>query len=100
MKGFSHAFLENGQQLQCMIADECAPRTQSTCLLDWLSTTVFVCSVVYVHDLTRHRALTSHCMRILAVLCEVVFSFVSGSVFLPRFRRVLVCGRTLQLHET
>ena len=34
----------------------------------------------------------AHCMRILAVLCEVDFSSVSGSVFLRRFRRVLVCG--------
>ena len=51
--------MEHGQQLQCMIADECAPRTKSTCFLDWLSTTVFVCLVVYAHDLTRHRALTS-----------------------------------------
>ena len=34
----------------------------------------------------------AHSMRLLAVLCKVVFSFVSGSVFLPRFRRVLVSG--------
>ena len=34
----------------------------------------------------------AHCMRMRAVLCEVVFSLVSGRVFLPRFRRVLVCG--------
>ena len=81
MKGFSHAFLENGQQLQCMIADECAPRTQSTCLLDWLSTTVFVCSVVYVHDLTRHRALTS--------LHADTCGFVRGGFLFCLWKRVL-----------
>ena len=45
------------------------------------STTVFVCSVVYVHDLTRHRALTS--------LHADTCGFVRGGFLFCLWKRVL-----------